>query len=127
MRHCWTLNSLYTQLITYIKSIAERLVNMESHLGILITLDNPAIHDKIVLEHFPHNYTHTHLDILESVGPMTESASSQIRAASPPCLNTGKASIRGWPMLGPAPAPCDVDGFGAIMVLLGNFIGKYFG
>ena len=98
---------LSTQLITHIKSIAERLVNMESHLGILITLNDPAIHDKVIPIIFSPHYTH--LDILESVGPMTESASSQILAASPPCLNTGKVSILGWPMLGPAPAPCVTD------------------
>ena len=44
---------LSAQLITHIKSIAERLVNMESHLGILITLDDPAIH-KVILKHFSH-------------------------------------------------------------------------
>ena len=27
-------------------------------------------------------------------------------------------------MLGPAPAPCDMDGFGAIMVFLGNILGN---
>ena len=96
---------LSKQLITHIKSIAKRLVNMESHLGILITLDDPAIHDSHSQVFFPH---YTHLDILESVGPITESASSQILAASPPCLNTGRASILGWPMLGPAPAPCSI-------------------
>ena len=48
---------LSTQLITHIKSIAERLVNMESHLGILITLNDPAIYDKVIPIIFPTLHT----------------------------------------------------------------------
>ena len=45
---------LSIQLITHIESIAERLVNMESHLGILITLDDSAIHEEVILENCFH-------------------------------------------------------------------------